>query len=190
MYSPDDFIVELNDNALHITCEKWREIFARVRKEKSYISKHDYGIKVSTDIIPELKGFPVPHKDHFWFLLTNGTSNSEFYIHFDGQPNDGSSCGINWPILNCDEKSTTIWVEPETEDYFEVSKNSFMLKEGVKTKEIYRYHLMNDQPVLFRSNLWHYAVNGTESRQWRVIVKLELLIDKWEVAKEWSRSVI
>ena len=179
--SDNNFIVELNE-FVDLTTDMWRNIYKKVRKEKLYASKHDYGLKVFVKDIPELHNIShrINLKDHFWVLLTNGKSNSRFYVHIDGNFEDGSPGGINWPLENCDQKSTTTWVRPLEEKYFEISHNSYTLDEDVETEEIYKYHCINDQPILFRSNLWHYAVNETNSNRWRVMIKWELLADSWE----------
>jgi hypothetical protein len=175
------FIVELNDFE-DLTTDDWRKIYEQVRKKKLYDSKHDYGLKVSVDKIERLSEFrkKFSFKDHFWILLTNGSSHSRFYVHIDGRPDDGSPGGINWPLFNCDEQSTTVWVEPVEEKYFEVSANSFTLEPDVETRDIYTYNHRDEQPVLFRSDLWHYAVNETKKKDWRVIIKWELYADSWD----------
>jgi hypothetical protein len=91
-------------------------------------------------------------------------------------------------LENCDERSTTIWVRPLKEEYYEISANSYTLEEHVETKELFRYHCMNDQPILFRSNLWHYAINETNIMQWRVMIKWELIADSWEDLKNEFKS--
>jgi hypothetical protein len=181
MYSKNDFVVELNEFK-ELTTDMWKAIYEKVRKEKLYDSKHDYGLKVSVNKIPELQEFAnkFKTKDHFWILLTNGTSNSRFYVHVDGQFDDGSPGGINWPLYNCDERSSTYWVKPLEEKYYEISYNSYTLEEDVETKEIFSYSMLDNKPVLFRSNLWHYAVNSTGDKKWRVIIKWELLSESWE----------
>jgi hypothetical protein len=185
----NNFIVELNEFP-ELTTTKWREIYTKVRKEKLYASKHDYGLKVLVKDIPELEEFynKFKLKDYFWILLTNGKSNSRFYVHIDGRFDDNSPGGINWPLENCDERSTTIWVRPLKEEYYEISANSYTLEEHVETKELFRYHCMNDQPILFRSNLWHYAINETNIMQWRVMIKWELIADSWEDLKNEFKS--
>lgn len=179
--SNNNFIVEL-DEFSELTSETWRSIYKRIRKEKLYASKHDYGLKVFVKDIPELEIFSKKFKlkDHFWVLLTNGKSNSRFYVHIDGRFDDGSPGGINWPLENCDNRSTTVWVKPIEERYYEISHNSYTLDSSIKTEEIYRYHCMDGVPILFRSNLWHYAVNETNLNKWRVMIKWELLSENWE----------
>ena len=177
----NNFIVEL-PNFDELTFSDWKNIYDDVLKNKLYDNRFVYGMKVSVNKFPELKKFRYfdRMKNHFWILRTNGRKINKYYPHIDGTPEDGSCGGINWPLYNCNNSSTTIWIKPEQEKYQYVNETSIKLDDDVNYDELFRYNMQDNQVVLFRSDIWHYAINNTNIKDWRVIIKWEILSESWE----------
>lgn len=180
----NNFVVELSE-FVELTTDDWKIIYQDVIENKLYDNFFVYGMKVSTDKFPKLQKFRHfdKMKKHFWILRTNGKKIKKYYPHIDGTPNDGSCGGINWPLYNCNDYSTTIWIKPKQEKYNYVNETSIKLDDDVQFDELFKYNMQNNQPVLFRSDIWHYAENMTDTKDWRVIIKWEILINDWNKLK-------
>jgi len=176
-----NYVVEIPEYS-ELTTDNWKEIYHSVIEDKLYDNFFVYGMQVSVNKFPQLEEFRHRDrmKDHFWILRTNGKKIKKYYPHIDGIPGDGSCGGFNWPLYNCNQSSTTIWIEPRQEKYHYVNETSIRLDDNVGYDEVFKYNMKDGQPVLFRSDLWHYAVNETNIKDWRVLIKWEIFGDSWE----------
>lgn len=166
-----------------VTFDQWELIYSDVRKRKD-LAKFGYGIRVNVDDYPELLSAAqtLPFRDHFFFLISH-KRNREFPIHVDGVPGEHNAASVNWPLLNCDSHSPTIWYECESREYQDLD-NSFFLDNVEDAIEIHRDTMYSHYrlPYLFRGELLHKGYCNLNTNEMRIIVKWELDYDTWEDA--------
>jgi hypothetical protein len=181
---PSDFLIPMNILNDYITTEEFIEVYNTTIIDKK--NRFGYGHKVDATKFPVFnklrERFPA-FKDYFYFLKTNRVVKT-YPIHIDGPGEFDSKAGVNWPLINCDENSDTVFYDVEEHDfYYNEKQNSIFLNDHVKTKEIYKFHFIDHTPHLFRGDVWHTGINHMNQRQFRVMVKWELTVNNWEEAQ-------
>lgn len=179
-----DFLIECSFLNEYIKPQDFIDIYNSIIVDKK--NRFGYGHKV------DVKDFPVfdklrdrfpALKDYFYFLKTNRVVKT-YPIHIDGPGEFDSKAGINWPLINCDEDSDTIWYNVDRHDfYYHEVQNSIFLNDDVKTTEIHKFNFVDHTPYLFRGDVWHTGVNNKNQRQFRVMVKWELEVNNWKEAQ-------
>jgi hypothetical protein len=182
--NPTDFLIPVPSLDAYISSNDFISVYNEVTTDKK--DRYAYGHKIYADDFPVFdrlrEAYPA-FKDYFFFLKTNRVVKT-YPIHIDGPGEFDSKAGVNWPLINCDEQSDTVWYEPEEHDfYYHEVQNSIFLKDNVKTKEIYKFHFVDHTPHLFRGDVWHTGINRKHQREFRVMVKWELTVNNWQEAQ-------
>jgi hypothetical protein len=113
------------------------------------------------------------------FLETNGLDKSEFKPHIDGKPGNPAVM-FNAPIQNCTDQTETYWVEPLEE------MTPVLLCENGQSSErvrgatphlppqtpfrILQSHHFTNRCALFRSDIFHGAINRSKSADPRIMM--------------------
>lgn len=168
-----------------VTFERWFEIYDQINKREIPTQRYGYGIRVDSKLFPDLELLRkhLPFKDHFFFLISH-RKNREFPIHVDGIPGQRNAASINWPIINCDERSPTEWFETDKQVEWLDLDNSYFMKNVHDAVLTHSEPMLTrlSKPYLFRSDLLHRGFCQLENSERRVIVKWELEYDSWDSA--------
>ncbi len=165
--------------------ERWMEIYSEVRKNKQLGTNFGYGIKVNVCNYVDLQEVRkiLPFRDHFFFLISNAR-NREFPIHVDGIPGKLNAASVNWPLVNCNEYSPTVWYRCD-DPIFKNIANSYFLENASAAKQIHTETMVSSHklPYLFRGEILHRGYcNIPQKNEHRIILKWELDFDNWDEA--------
>ena len=180
-----DFLINCSFLDDYIQTQDFIDLYNKIIVDKK--NRFGYGHKVFVDDYPVFdklrERFPAL-KNYFYFLKTNKVVKT-YPIHIDGPGEFDSKAGINWPIINCDERSDTIWYNVDKHEfYYHEVQNSIFLNDDVKATELYKFNFTDHTPYLFRGDVWHTGVNNMDQRQFRVMVKWELSVNNWQEAQD------
>jgi hypothetical protein len=183
--TPTDFLIPVNFLDEYIKTEDFIKIYNDIIVDKK--NRFGYGHKVYTDDFPVFdrirKRFP-KLKNYFYFLKTNRVVKT-YPIHIDGPGEFDSKAGINWPLLNCDSDSDTIWYTVDKHEfYYHDIQNSIFLNDDVVATELHKFNFVDKTPYLFRGDVWHTGINRKNQRDFRVMVKWELSVQNWKEAQD------
>lgn len=168
-----------------IEFSQWEEIQKEARRrEDTYKFGLNYRCQVSHYAFAmELRKELPSLREHFFILNTNRLAR-EFPPHVQGKPGSGGAASINWPILNCDEKSPSTWYTCKTEVRFknDLYKDSYLVDNVEDLEAIHTEAMLTStgMPCLFRSDVIHKGFNNLEKGETRTIIKWEMEEGSWE----------
>lgn len=173
-----------------ISFERWLEVFSDV-KTLRLGRRFGYGIEVSTSDLPlaEFQDILNLKKtldlcEKFYFLITH--KNRSFPVHIDGVPGNKNAASINWPIINCDSKTTTVWYDVINPEY-DIVDGSYFCKESSDKSILYKTSIETSSGTafLFRSDINHQVCSLQEKK--RIMVKWMTKNNSWQEANEKYR---
>lgn len=168
-----------------IEFDQWIEIQKEARRrEDTYKFGLNYRCQVKYyDFAVKLKEQLPTLRDHFFILNTNKLAR-EFPPHIQGTPGSGGAASINWPIINCDERSPSTWYTCKTEPRFknDLYKDSYLIENIEDLEPIHTQSMLTStkMPCLFRSDVIHKGFNNIENGATRTIIKWEMAETSWE----------
>lgn len=182
---PYDFIIPLEFINEYISAQDFLNVYRNLIVEKS--QKRGYGIAVDAtkySVFDKIRDKFPALRDTFYILRTNKIL-TRYPIHIDSPKSFDSKASINWPLINCDNRSETVYYKVGKHDFFNYDKNqdSIFLNDNVKVTPIYKYRFVNSHAHLFRNDVWHTGINNTNEKKWRIMIKWELIVDNWHTAR-------
>lgn len=173
----NDFLIRLKPESI-LPWERAQELYAIARANKSY-DRFGYGIRVPIDGFPDLCEIAGRLQMRpFFFVLYMTPRAPEVPIHVDGSPGNRNASNINWPLINCDQRSPTEWYSVDKPE-FKIIGGSHFLANTKEAKLIHREAMLTEfkAPYLFRSDILHRGFSNADAT--RVILKWELIRDDW-----------
>jgi len=182
----NNFIIPLLFLNDYITAQDFLNLYEDMAATKS--QKRGYGIAVDASkykVFDKLRAKFPALRDTFYILRTNKIL-SKYPIHIDSPSSFDSKASINWPLINCDERTETVYYKVDKHDFYNYDRNqdSIFLKDNVSVTPIFKYQFINPQAHLFRNDVWHTGINNTNEKKWRIMVKWELIVDNWQAARD------
>lgn len=168
-----------------LTFDTWNAIVKDARhRDDTYKFGLNYRCKVDHyDFAVELRKLLPSLGDVFFILNTNRLAR-EFPPHVQGTPGSGGAASINWPILNCDERSPSTWYKCKTEVRFknDLYKDSYLVDNVEDLEEVHTEAMLTStgMPCLFRSDVIHKGFNNMPKGETRTIIKWEMRETTWE----------
>lgn len=168
------YLSKLKDSALQRN--KILDVFTRAQAFEE-LWHYEAVVIVPIAMVPGWEEFAAKHElcDHVQFLVTS-RAYPTIRIH-----RDFCEASINIPLLNCDEKTHTVFYKEiaTTESAERFGAISLLNHDSVVEDRRYSFHSSDSRPILFNSSHWHSVINTTEGDSARVMFT-------WRFKTSWS----